>query len=146
MKSLFVLVLLFCGAFSPAADDDIGRIIDAIGVDSVHSENEEANMRQAVLLAIDELAKARVTQLPAREGPEFDALVRQNMEANQRVRRDPAVAQAYRTTLARMLTREEIAAAAAFYGSPAGRRAHIAVIEAEKAAGAAIERLAAEPK
>lgn len=68
------------------------------------------------------------------------------MEANQRVRRDPAVAQAYRTTLARMLTREEIAAAAVFYGSPAGRRAHIAVIEAEKAAGAAIERLAAEPK
>ena len=98
-------------------------------------------MRQGVLLAIDELAKRGASQLPPREGPEFEALVRQNMEANQRVRRDARVTDAYRSTLARMLTSEELAMAASFYGSPTGRKAHIAVIEAEKAAGAEIERL-----
>ena len=41
-----------------------------------------------------------------------------------------------------MLTPAELDSAATFYASPAGRKAHIAVIEAEKAAGAAMDEVA----
>lgn len=78
--------------------------------------------------------------------PEFDALVRENVENNRRMRRDPLVFAAYRTMLSRMLTPAELAQAAAFYGTPLGRKTHIAVIEAEKAAAAAMEEVAARER
>jgi hypothetical protein len=92
-------------------------------------------------MALAEVAKQRSAPTPRLEGPEFEALVMENMEANQRVRRDPRVWEAYRTTLNRMPTPGEAAAAAAFYSTPAGRNAHIAVIEAEKAAGQVMEEI-----
>ncbi|MGA0612123.1 DUF2059 domain-containing protein [Caldimonas sp. KR1-144] len=144
MRITFHLLLLaaLCGcAVVPTSTDSVDRIAQAIGVDAMHSEGEEARTRQGVLLAIDELAKSGVSQLPPREGPGFEALVRQNIESNQRIRRDPRVAEAYRSTLVRMLTPAELASAAAFYGSPLGRKAHIAVIEAEKAVAVEIDRL-----
>jgi hypothetical protein len=73
-------------------------------------------------------------------------MVKQAVEANQRLRRDPLVTEAYRATLERMLTPQEIDAAAAFYASPAGRKAHIAVAEAEKAAGLAMDKISAGQK
>ena len=145
MRNILYLILLTalwgCAAL-PSSTQNIDRIIQSIGVDAFHSDGEEARTRQGVLMAIDELAKHGASQIPPRAGPQFEAIVRQNMEANQRVRRDSRVTEAYRSTLAKMLTSEELATAAAFYESPAGRKAHIAVIEAEKVAGAAMERIA----
>jgi hypothetical protein len=45
-----------------------------------------------------------------------------------------------------MLTPAELAAAADFYASPVGRKAHIAVVEAEKAAALAMDEVAAKQK
>jgi hypothetical protein len=128
-----------------AADrDDIDRIVAAVGVDSMHSVDEEPRMRRVVAEALTEIRrKDSNANVPQQGTPEFDALVRQAIDDQQRMRRDPLVFAAYRTTLSQMLSPTELAQAAAFYDTPVGRKAHIAVIEAEKAAAVAMEEVGA---
>jgi hypothetical protein len=131
------IAFLFATAAVSGAMDDADRIISAIGVDSIVSEDEEAYTRSMLAKALSETSDPAV----AEQGPQFDELVRRVMEANQQSRRNPLVAKAYRDTLIRMLTPEELKEAADFYSSPTGRKAHIAAIEAEKAAVAAMEQV-----
>jgi hypothetical protein len=140
-----LIAVAFTAATALAADgDDIDHIVAAVGVDSMHSVDEEARTRELLAQLIAEVRqKDPNANVPQLDTPEFDALVRETVESNQRMRRHPLVFAAYRTTLSRMLTPAELTQAAQFYGSPVGRKAHIAVIEAEKAAAAAMEEVAA---
>jgi hypothetical protein len=141
--TLFLALVLAAAAVVAADIDDIDRIVAAVGVDSMHSVDEVPRMRETLAQAFAAMNRKnpRAT-FPKPGSPEFDALVAQAVEGQQRTRRDPLVIAAYRATLAQMLSPTELAEAAAFYGSPVGRRAHIAVIEAEKAAAAAMEEVA----
>lgn len=144
LNQTILLVLFLWFSTTASAADDIDRIIQAIGVDSIHSENEEPRTREALRTALLELAKSQPNSPFPTEGPGFDDLVKRAMDVNQQLRRNPLVVEAYRTTLSRMLTPEELAIAAAFYSSPTGRKAHIAAIEAEKAAAAAMDKISGD--
>ena len=135
---------LLAGPAAVAVDgDDIDRIVAAVGVDSMHSVDEEPRMRRALSEAFAEMKLKRQTvNVPEPNTPEFETVVRQAVDGQQRMRRDPLVFAAYRNTLTAMLSPEELTQAAAFYSTPVGRRAHIAVVEAEKAAALAMEEVA----
>jgi len=137
------LLLSICLSATASRADDIDRIVQAIGVDSIHSENEETRTREALRKALLELAKNQPDSPFPTDGPGFEDLVKRAMEVNQQLRRNPLVFEAYRTTLSQMLTPEELTVAAAFYSSPTGRKAHIATVEAEKAAAAAMDKISA---
>ena len=134
-------VLFLAVAATASSTDDVDQIVRAIGVDSIHSEDEEPRTRKMLAEAFAALNKTRKASPLAAEGPFFEEQLQSAIQSNQALRRSPQVYEAYRETLSRMLTPEELSQAAAFYGSPVGRRAHIAVIEAEKSAGAAMDRL-----
>lgn len=138
-------VIALAAAAAMAVDgDDVDRIVVAIGVDSMHSVDEVPRMRQALADAFADIrAKDPNASVPAPNTPAFEVVVQQAVEGQQRMRRDPLVYAAYRKVLTRMLAPDELRQAAAFYSTPAGRRAHIAVIEAEKAAAVAMEEVAA---
>ena len=137
----FLAVTFLMAAAAVAIDsDDVDRIVAAVGVDSMHSVDEEPRMRQALAEAFAEMRRTRQTaNVPEANTPEFEVLVRQAIEGQQRMRRDPSVFAAYRKTLTEMLNPDELSQAAAFYATPVGRKAHIAVVEAEKAAALAME-------
>jgi len=109
----------------------------------MHSVDELQRMRQALGDAFAEMrAKDPNAKTPAPYTPEFESVVQQAVDGQQRMRRDPLVFAAYRKVLTQMLTPDELRQAAAFYSTPGGRNAHIAVIEAEKAAAVAMEEVA----
>jgi hypothetical protein len=142
--SLLLGVVLAATTALAADGDDIDRIVAAVGVDSMHSVDEEPRMREALAEALADVRRKNPNAtFPQPDSAEFDVLVKQAVEGQQRLRRDPLVLVAYRTTLSRMLSPSELAQAAAFYGTPAGRKAHIAIVEAEKAAALAMEEVAA---
>ena len=138
-----LIVILGCSASPNASNirqqeaqlDDVDRIVAAIGVDAMHSVDEEARTRdfaREVLNSTPALAELRTD-------PELERVARHMVLDNRRMRRDPLVLQAYRTTLERALTLSELKAAAEFYSSTDGRKNYIALIEADKAAQAVID-------
>jgi hypothetical protein len=62
-------LLLGCATGPTVGNANVDRIILAIGVDSIHSENEEARIRPAVAEAIAELKKKQPSLALASDGP-----------------------------------------------------------------------------
>lgn len=108
--SLLLGVVLAATTALAADGDDIDRIVAAVGVDSMHSVDEEPRMREALAEALADVRRKNPNAtFPQPDSAEFDVLVKQAVEGQQRLRRDPLVLVAYRTTLSRMLSPSELA-------------------------------------
>lgn len=141
---LLAVALVALGCQAQDKDAVFERVYHELGTDEVIAHlNDVAPAEALQQVLLDALAKARGRAPTDAEKAEllksFDAAA-----AGRRKFDLAAARKAFRDTMMSMLSLSDLEAALAFYTTPAGKRVHVATVEAEQAVNAYIEQVEGE--